>query len=116
MNKEFIQEMKDNLLLQKNNIIEKSSRNIEVDTDGDEIDEIQANVIIEMENQLGTRDLLRLKQINDALERIDNNSYGFCHDCEEEIPEKRLIMNPYFITCVLCSEERELELRQKGKI
>jgi len=116
MNSKFVQEMKDNLLSQKNNIIEKSSRNIEVDTDGDEIDEIQANVIIEMENQLGTRDLIRLQQINDALERINNNSYGLCQDCEEEIPEKRLMMNPYFITCVLCSEEREMELKQKGKM
>lgn len=115
MNNEFIQEMKDNLLFQKKTIIKKSSRNIEIDADGDEIDEIQANVIIEIENQLETRDLSRLKKINEALERISNNSYGICQDCEEEIPEKRLIMNPYFITCVLCSEEREMELKQKGR-
>jgi DnaK suppressor protein len=116
MNNKFVQEMKDSLLSQKHAIITKSSRSIEVDTDGDETDEIQANVIIEIENQLETRDLARLKKINEALDRIDDKSYGICQDCDEEIPEKRLMMNPYFITCVLCSEEREMELRQKGKM
>lgn len=116
MNNKFVQEMKDNLLSQKQAIVTKSSRHIEVDTDGDETDEIQANVIIEIENQLETRDLAKLKKINEALARINDKSYGICQDCDEEIPEKRLIMNPYFITCVLCSEEREMELRQKGKL
>ncbi len=116
MNNKFVQDMKDNLISQKKNITAKSSRSIEVDTEGDETDEIQANVIIEIENQLETRDLAKLKRINEALERIKNNSYGICQDCEEEIPEKRLMMNPYFITCVLCSEEREMELKQKGKM
>lgn len=116
MNNKFVQEMKGNLLSQKHAIVTKSSRHIEVDTDGDETDEIQANVIIEIENQLETRDLAKLKKINEALARINDKSYGVCQDCDEEIPEKRLIMNPYFITCVLCSEEREMELRQKGKL
>jgi DnaK suppressor protein len=42
-----------------------------------------------------------------ALEKMDNNEYGLCDDCGDEIPEKRLSINPYFLTCVGCAEERE---------
>lgn len=116
MNKVFFQEMKNNLLSQKKSIISKSTRNLEIDTDGDEIDEIQANVLLELANQLEGRDLVRLQQIDEALRKIENNSYGICQDCDEEIPEKRLLMNPYFTTCVLCSEAREIEQKQKGRV
>ena len=37
---------------------------------------------------------LRLKEVNDALERIDGETYGICEVCQKEIPIERLKANP----------------------
>lgn len=42
----------------------------------------------------------RLKDINDALERIRHNKYGFCEVGKEMLDEARLRANPAANTCV----------------
>ena len=37
---------------------------------------------------------LRLRDVNDALERIKNGIYGICEICKKEIPVERLMANP----------------------
>lgn len=115
INKKFLKKMKEVLLLQKKELLAKSAEPVDIDTDGDETDEVQANVILELANQLNTRNIAKLAQVNDALHRIEDSSYGLCLDCEENIPEKRLINNPYFLICVACAEERELEEKQRKR-
>lgn len=115
MNKSFLQKMKTLLLEQKNELLKRSGQDADVDTEGDETDEIQANQLIEMNNQLNSRNNTKLLQIEAALKRIDDKTYGICQDCEEAIPEKRLMMNPYFQTCVSCAEEREAEEKQRKR-
>ena len=48
-----------------------------------------------------------LEQINDALERIDNGTYGRCASCDTGIPEERLEAVPYAMYCVRCAEEQD---------
>src|SRR5271157_5117587 len=109
MNKLFLQKIKKLLLGQKLEILKKSGQDIDIDTDGDETDEIQGNIIIGITNQLNARNIEKLLQIEDALKRVDNKSYGKCQDCGEPIPEKRLLINPHAQTCVSCAEDREAE-------
>jgi len=113
LNKTFVQKIKDALLLEKRSLLSQSSREQDIDTEGDETDEIQGNMLIEMQNQLSTRNSTRLRQIEVALKKIEEGAYGLCADCEEPIPEKRLVANPYCQTCVSCAEERELEEKQR---
>ena len=115
MNKVFLQKMKENLLSQKKGLANRSSQSVDIDTDGDETDEIQANMILEVVNQLSSRDNFRITRINDALKRIESKTYGICEDCGENIPEKRLTANPHFLTCVGCAEDRELEEKQRKR-
>ena len=115
MNKKFLGKMKESLLLQKKDIIEKSVKHVDIDTDGDETDEIQANVILELESQLNARNSIKLYEINNALKKIDDCTYGLCLDCEESISEKRLLINPYFLTCISCAELREIEEKQRKR-
>jgi DnaK suppressor protein len=115
MNKKFLGKMKNNLLLQKKELIERSMTSIDIDSDGDETDEIQANVILELENQLESRNKIKLNDINNALKRIEACKYGQCEDCEEDISEKRLLVNPYFLICISCAELRETEEKQTKK-
>lgn len=37
---------------------------------------------------------LRLKEVNDALERVENGTYGICGVCKKEIDVERLKANP----------------------
>lgn len=115
MNKAFLLKVKSILLSEKANIMKQTKREIDIDTDGDETDEIQANILIDLNNQLTTRNAEKLAQITEALHRVDNKTYGLCLDCGEMIPEKRLLINPYFQTCISCAEEREAELKQRKR-
>ncbi len=115
VSKAFIQKAKATLLSQKKELLARTSQPNEVDMDGDETDEVQGNMIAELNNQLSHRDLFKLNQIDDALKRITNSTYGLCQDCEEKIPDKRLLANPYCVTCVSCAEEREAEEKQRKR-
>ena len=43
-----------------------------------------------------------LAQVNAALARVENGTYGSCSVCGEPIGEKRLEAVPYAATCVNC--------------
>ncbi len=47
---------------------------------------------------------LRLKDINKALEKIENNKYGICEKCDKEIDEKRLQVCPEAKFCMSCNK------------
>ncbi|SRR5579875_1651455 len=50
-----------------------------------------------------------LRQINAALERIDNGTYGKCARCGKPIPPARLRALPYALYDVACAEIVERE-------
>ena len=112
MKKVILNKVKDMLLAEKREILKQANQDIDIDTDGDETDVIQGKLLIELTNHLNTRSATKLAQIEFALKCIEDNTYGKCQDCEELIPEKRLLHNPHFQTCVSCSEEREKEEKQ----
>jgi len=51
-----------------------------------------------------TLDIALLRQVQDALRRIEAGSYGICHECEEPISPKRLAAVPWAKYCVSCQE------------
>jgi DnaK suppressor protein len=54
------------------------------------------------------------KDIADAFRKLQNNSYGQCEDCGEEIDIKRLEVNPLARYCISCKTKKEaLENIQK---
>ena len=52
-----------------------------------------------------------LEEVERALEKLDEGSYGVCDDCGEEIPMARLEALPTATTCVTCAEAREVAAR-----
>jgi RNA polymerase-binding protein DksA len=48
-----------------------------------------------------------LEQIEAAIERIEDGSYGQCEECGMKIPESRLEAIPYAALCVQCASQRE---------
>jgi len=59
----------------------------------------------EMENTLGLMDSERklLAEIEDALARIENGTYGICEGNDEPIPKARLEAIPWARYCVACA-------------
>jgi DnaK suppressor protein len=51
-----------------------------------------------------TIDMKLLREISDALHRIDTDTYGICMECEEPISTKRLDAVPWARYCVTCQE------------
>lgn len=59
--------------------------------------------------------LLRMKErqsgligkIDEALERIENGTYGTCIECEKEISEIRLKARPVATLCIKCKRKQE---------
>ena len=48
-----------------------------------------------------------LLHIDEALKRIEGDSFGECEDCEKSIPKARLNAIPYASRCVKCASESE---------
>ncbi|OHV11247.1 MULTISPECIES: RNA polymerase-binding protein DksA [Kushneria] len=66
--------------------------------------------------ELRTRDRERklLKKINETIERIDEDDYGFCEACGVEIGIRRLEARPTATLCVDCKTLSELKEKQLG--
>ena len=54
------------------------------------------------------------KDIADAFRKLQNNTYGLCEECGEEIDIKRLEVNPLARYCIACkTRKEEIERIQK---
>ena len=66
----------------------------------------------EMENSevvdyLGNSTQKEIIQIKQAIQRIDNDEYGLCLECGEEISEARLKALPFAEFCIRCAQKKE---------
>ena len=64
---------------------------------------------------LSDREREKLQSIEEALERIEEGSYGICDSCEAEIAPGRLEAMPFTRLCVNCQAEREKEAKMSRK-
>jgi RNA polymerase-binding transcription factor len=60
---------------------------------------------------LSDRERTKIKQIDDALERLEDNTYGECESCGLEIAAERLEAMPFTRLCRDCQQEQEREAR-----
>ena len=84
-------------------------------THGDSLDVASNARDREITFMLKSRELDELRAIEDALERMDHDDYGFCANCEEPIEIKRLEAIPWTRFCRTCQEEMESR-RSSGRL
>ena len=48
-----------------------------------------------------------LREIDEALQRIEDKSFGLCETCEKPIPKARLKVIPYARLCIACKRDQE---------
>jgi len=75
----------------------------------DVVDKSQQDVNQELALQLGERASRMIAEVDQALMRIDEGSYGKCERCEKEIDERRLEAVPTARYDAACQEAIERE-------
>ncbi len=55
-----------------------------------------------------------IKKIKEALDRIDNDTFGNCEKCGEDISQKRLEVRPVTTQCIDCKTKEEAVERTLG--
>lgn len=73
----------------------------------DEVDLASTEAGQSLNLRLRDRERVLLKKINEALEKIEGDSYGVCEECGEDIGVERLKARPVTDLCVRCKEEQE---------
>ena len=75
-----------------------------IETSPDDLDRIQH--ASERDYAMGNleRSSTRLREVRDALDRMDAGAYGICVSCEEDINLKRLAAVPWTSFCIGCQE------------
>lgn len=74
---------------------------------GDEIDVLSVQKEQSLNARLDQRNLLFLKKVEEAKQKIIDGTYGTCEECESEISQKRLQARPTAVLCIDCQEEKE---------
>ena len=78
-------------------------------------DEGLADAAAEVEVAMAVRESQELQEIEAALTRIGDGSYGTCSDCGDEIGPARLKVNPSARRCLHCQEKYEHAQGQVNK-
>jgi DnaK suppressor protein len=77
---------------------------IRIENAAEDFDRLQQQLNREVAIRNLDRESTLLKSVQSALARIEDESFGICLRCDEEIPEKRLNALPWAAYCVKCQE------------
>jgi DnaK suppressor protein len=88
---------------------------IAIESAAEDFDRLQQQLNREVAIRNLDRQSALLKNVQAALARIDDETYGTCLRCDEPIPEKRLNALPWAAYCVSCQENLDRQ-RAKGEV
>lgn len=80
---------------------------LELGAKGDEMDNLNAYKEQNLSMRLDQRNILFLKKVEEAKQKILDGTYGDCEDCGATISQKRLLARPTASLCISCQEEKE---------
>ena len=107
-----MEEIKQLLLEEKASLLEgmkgKTAKQTKILNDiGDAIDYSVEEQDRELDLLLQDRDQARLEGIENALQRMDSEDFGYCEECGEPISKKRLMVVPLTRMCINCQSNNE---------
>ncbi len=82
---------------------------------GDEADQASEDAEVALETRLMDRDAKLLREVERALEKVRQNTYGLCEGTEEPIGYARLKLRPWTRYSVTYKEELEREQKRQGE-
>jgi DnaK suppressor protein len=119
MNKRDLNQLKKRLQQQMTELLDRSDCNLAgLEKTDDALPDLMDQVAHKAEQDysygLCNRNNRSLREIEQALQDIENNEYGICKRCEENISIKRLKVRPVARYCIDCKTELEKIARQTG--
>ena len=114
-NKEFFekwltQRLNENLVKAHNTLTDMSDLK---DRPSDELEEASLDFDMGLALRIRDREAKLIGKIRDALDRLEDGTFGICEECGEEIPLKRLMARPVTTLCIECKKAQEAEERTK---
>ncbi len=119
LSKEQIEIFKEELLKRKKQLLGATSssqtliKELLEETSSDEADYAEMSSDSFNMNQVRKKQLEEIIEIDTALEKIRNNTYGICDMCGDEIGIRRLKAKPYARFCVICRPIYEASIKGK---
>ena len=116
MTKTQAKEVKKNLLAERENVLTKLNGNdlsIDDSETPDPVDLAVRNYSKNVQLALSENESRQLELIDEALERLEDEEYGICQNCETEINPKRLAAIPWARYCLDCQQLREQGLLEE---
>lgn len=107
MTKAQIKKIKEKLLAERDTIIGKLSKNdlsVDESETPDPVDLAVRNYSKNVMLAVSENESKQLVMINEALERIEDDEYGVCPNCENKVNPKRLNAIPWARYCLDCQE------------
>ncbi len=78
-------------------------------TFSDSVDQASADTDRTVAVQVQNREREGIKEIEGALKRIEQGSFGICESCDDEISDARMKAYPETTLCIVCKAELESE-------
>ncbi|MCS7023780.1 MAG: TraR/DksA family transcriptional regulator [Bryobacteraceae bacterium] len=109
MTKSQIEKFKEALLAKLAELSQSSDRRdeIQIERAPDSLDDLQNMLQRDLAVAQLNRDARLIREIQRALARIEDGSYGVCLHCEEEISPRRLHAVPWAALCIKCQERAD---------
>lgn len=106
MTKANLERYRQALEQKRNELLMGSSdrEDILIENAAEDFDRLQQQLNREVAIRNLDRESTMLKNVQAALARFDNDTFGVCLRCDEDIPEKRLNALPWAAYCVKCQE------------
>lgn len=107
MNEINLEEIKEKLIAERELLIEKLKGNdlsVDASETPDPVDLAVRNYSKNVMLAVSENESRQLLLINEALERIADEEYGVCQNCEQDINPKRLNAIPWARYCLNCQE------------
>ncbi len=105
--KAILLKMKEDTLTEINKAMKSGTDSATGEPSGDIYDQASSERDRELGLLLGDREREKLRNIDEALMKIEDGEYGICEECEEEIPIGRLKVMPFARYCVKCKSDIE---------
>src|SRR5215469_1246047 len=119
--KKFLAKVREHLGDMKNKLLSEIDSELRAEREGNKDEGMDTYDLASEERDreinfiLSDRERVKIKQIDDALDRLDGGTYGVCESCGLEIAEERLQALPFTRLCRDCQQEQEKEAKSQRR-
>lgn len=119
--KKFLNQVKESLAQTRTRLLEEMESELKAGRDGNKDEGLDTYDLASEERDreinfiLSDRERNKVKEIDEALERLEDSTYGICESCGLEIAEERLKAMPFTRLCRDCQQDQEREAKSQRR-